>query len=386
MIVRGGEHHLAVAIGDEALDVHLVARAGLLDGTVEREALLAGSLNPLLLKPKPAWSGLRNRLIDLLRAGNQDVRDAGLISGALIKRSDVRMALPFEVGDYVDFYASVEHATNLGKILRPSGEPLLPNYRWIPIGYHGRSGTVAISGTPVHRPSGQRKSSDQDRPSFGPSAMLDFELEMGFVTGAAAPHGRPMTPAEASQAIFGMVLLNDWSARDIQAWEYQPLGPFLGKSFLTTISPWVVTMDALAPFRVDGPRQDPPPLAYLQEREPRAYDITLDASLNNLPIARTNFRGMYWSIGQMLAHVSSNGSSVRAGDLFGSGTVSGSEPGSYGSLIELTWRGRDPIALPDGSVRAFLEDGDEVALRGRCEREGCTPIGFGEVRGRITAS
>jgi fumarylacetoacetase len=384
VIVRDGERHLAVRIGDAAFDLNVAARAGLLDGNAERESLLAPTLNELLAEGSGSWRGVRGRAADLLSEANDEVRTAGLADAAIVDPAGVRTALPIDVRDYVDFYASIEHATNLGKILRPGSEPLLPNYRWMPIGYHGRSSTVVPSGTPVARPRGQRRAPDAD-PVFGPSTMLDFELEVGFITGNANRLGGSLTPDQARGHIFGLVLLNDWSARDIQAWEYQPLGPFLGKSFATTISPWVVTMDALEPYRVPGPVQDPPPLPHLAEREPRAFDIALEASLDGLTISRPNFRAMYWSIAQMLAHVTSNGSRVRAGDLFGSGTVSGSAREAFGSMIELTWRGRDPIALPAGATRAFLEDGDEVVLRGRCARAGLPSIGFGEARGRITA-
>jgi fumarylacetoacetase len=382
-IARDGERHLAVRIGDNALDLNVLARAGLLDGTAERESLLEGTLNAFLAEGSGTWRGVRNRVAALLDESNREVRDANFAEHALVALDEVKSVLPIDVGDYVDFYASIEHATNLRKILRPGGEALLPNYRWIPIGYHGRSSTVVASGTPIARPRGQRKSPDADAPVFGPSTMLDFELEMGFITGDANPMGGSLTPDQARAHIFGMVLLNDWSARDIQAWEYQPLGPFLGKSFATTISPWIVTMDALEPYRVDGPLQEPPPLPHLVQREPRAYDIGLEIELDGAPIARTNFRTMYWSIAQMLAHLTSNGSRVRAGDVFGSGTVSGSQAGTYGSMIELTWRGRDPIALPGGTTRAFLEDGDEVVLRGRAARPGLPTIGFGEARGIV---
>jgi fumarylacetoacetase len=303
--------------------------------------------------------------------------------------------LPFAVADYVDFYSSLEHATNLGKILRPGGEPLLPNWRYLPIGYHGRAGTVIPSGIPVVRPRGQLKPADA-LPVYAPTRSLDFELELGFVTGDGPAPPQPIVPARARDYIFGVALLNDWSARDIQAWEYQPLGPFLAKSFATSLSSWIVTLDALEPFRVAGPLQDPPPLAHLATSEAEAYDIALEVTLGSekmrangthaQTIARTNFRAMYWSMAQQLAHVSSNGASVRAGDLFGSGTISGSAPESYGSMIELTWRGAHPLGLADGSTRAFLEDGDEVVIRGWCEAPGRSRIGFGDVRARIEPS
>jgi fumarylacetoacetase len=280
--------------------------------------------------------------------------------------SDPELGLPFEVADYVDFYSSLDHATNLGRMFRPDAEPLLPNWRHLPVGYHGRSGTVVASGTPVRRPLGQR-------PEFGPSARLDIELEAGFVIGTPSDMGEPVPIERALDHVFGMVLVNDWSARDIQAWEYQPLGPFLGKSFATSVSHWVVPLDELAERRVAREPQDPEPLDYLRE-EPWAYDIALKVELNGSEIASSNTRHLYWSIAQQIAHLTVNGASLRTGDLLATGTISGPERHERGSLIELSWNGEEPIELEDGSTRTFLEDGDEVILRGN-------PLG--EVRGRI---
>jgi fumarylacetoacetase len=295
------------------------------------------------------------------------------LDSELIPLSEVELHMPFRVADYVDFYSSLDHATNLGKILRPGQEPLLPNWRHLPIGYHGRAGTVVVSGTPVKRPSGQRKPPDAETPTFGPSQRLDIELELGFVVGVPSALGEPVPIAHALDHVFGVVLVNDWSARDIQAWEYQPLGPFLGKSFATSISPWVVPLAALEPHHVAAPPQEPEPLDYLRV-EPWAYDIDLEVELNGEVISRTNARHLYWNVEQQVAHVTSNGASLRTGDLLASGTISGPDPGSYGSLIELTWNGERPLELADGTTRTFLEDGDEVALR--------SPL-LGEVRGRI---
>ncbi len=302
------------------------------------------------------------------------------------------MHLPVAVGDYVDFYSSLEHATNIGRIFRPDAEPLLPNYKHVPIGYHGRSGTVVVSGTPVRRPHGQQKPPGASTPSFGPSRLLDVELEMGWLAGPGNALGEPVPADAVREHVFGYVLLNDWSARDIQAWEYVPLGPFLGKSFATSISPWVVTLDALEPFRVAERERDPEPLPYLRAREPWAYDIELELLLQTprmrergeppLTVSRTNPRAMYWTVAQQLAHATSNGATIRPGDLFGTGTISGPEPGSEGSFIELTWRGTRPLALPGGETRAFLEDGDTVIIRGRAVR-GDARVGFGEVVGTI---
>lgn len=389
-----GEPRIGMAIGEHILDLRAVAERGLLDDACDRRLLERPTLNALFAAGREAATALRLRVSALLRRdGNPALRDAGA-DALLVARRDARMHLPLEIGDYVDFYSSLEHATNLGRIFRPDAEPLLPNWRWMPIGYHGRSATVVIDDTPIVRPSGQRKLPDAPVPEFGPTAMLDIELEVGFFTGRANALGVPIRAGEAFDHIAGLVLVNDWSARDIQAWEYQPLGPFLGKSFATTISPWVVTLDALEPFRAANPPQEPPPLEYLRTAgAPAGYDIGLsieiqtprmrDAGRAAHAISRGNFKGMYWNMAQQLAHATVNGAVARPGDLFASGTISGSQADSYGSLIELTWRGRDPIRLPDGETRAFLADGDEVTLRGWCEKPGARRIGFGRARGRI---
>jgi fumarylacetoacetase len=298
------------------------------------------------------------------------------------------MQRPAEIGDYTDFYASIYHATNVGRLFRPDN-PLLPNYKYVPIGYHGRASSIVASGHAVRRPRGQRKDAASEAPAYGPSRSLDCELEVGFFVGGGNPLGEPIPITEAASHIFGLCLVNDWSARDIQAWEYQPLGPFLGKSFATTISPWVVTMEALEPFRTAAfarPAGDPAPLPYLDsaaEREQGGLDITLEVYLGGTLLSRGNFRDLYWTIGQLVAHHTSNGCNLRTGDLLASGTVSGPEPESRGCLLELTRRGEEPVSLRDGSVRRFLEDGDEVVFRGYCEREGCARIGFGECRGVV---
>lgn len=392
---QGAPGRIGVAIGDRIFDLYAAADAGLFDGILSRAVLESHSLDLLLGAGRDAWSALRARLIEVLASGTTQLdgvdRDA-----LLVRQSECRMAMPFHVGDYVDFYSSLEHATNLGKIFRPDGEPLLPNWRWIPIGYHGRSSTIVVDGTTVTRPSGQRKAPAEPAPSFGPSRMLDIELEVGFVTGPGNRMGTRIPVEAARDHIFGLVLVNDWSARDIQAWEYQPLGPFLGKSFATSISPWVVTLDALEPYRVAGPPQDPEPLPYLHCSEPWNYDITLSIELQTQKmreegskpeaLSRSNFKYMYWNMAQQLAHATANGTAVRPGDLYASGTISGPEPGSYGSLIELTWRGARPLRLPNGEERSFLEDGDTITLRGFCEAPGKPRIGFGGVSGTIGAA
>jgi fumarylacetoacetase len=392
----GRAPHIGVAIGDQVLDLYAVARAGFLDDCCEPELLQAPRLNPLLAAGRAIWVPLRQRVSELLRAdGDGCLREAGS-EHFLAARDAVDMHVPMEIGDYVDFYSSIEHATNLGRLFRPNADALLPNWRWIPVGYHGRSSTIVIDGTPVRRPRGQRKSPDAPTPEFGPSRRLDIELEMGFVTGPGNELGTPIAIDDAPEHIFGLVLVNDWSARDIQAWEYQPLGPFLGKSFATTISPWIVTLDALEPFRVEGPRQEPGPMPYLRAEAPWSYAIQLAVELETarmrereiapVTISRTRFNDLYWNVAQQLAHATVNGAVARPGDLFASGTISGSAPGTRGSLIELTWNAERPLTLPDGETRTFLEDGDEVTLRGWCERHGARRIGFGAARGRIEAA
>lgn len=366
-----------VAIGEQIVDLIALHELGVM--RLRRHELDATSLNPFLGPDR--LSAIRTRVSGLLTAGNTEI--SAQADAVLRRQDEVEMLLPVEVGDYVDFYSSEQHATNLGRLFRPDGDPLLPNWKHIPIGYHGRSSTIVPSGTAVRRPSGQRKARDAAAPGFGPSQRLDIELEVGFVTGEANPMGEPIPVDVAERHIAGVVLVNDWSARDIQAWEYQPLGPFLGKSFATTISPWLVTMEALEPYRVAAPDQDPDPLPYLVSPYRRGLAIDLEVILNGTTVAQTSFADMYWTMDQQLAHAASNGAVVRAGDLFASGTVSGSEPGTYGSLLELSWGGAEPIALDDGTTRTFLEDGDMVELRGSCGGGDLPRIGFGSCVGTI---
>ncbi len=382
---------IGIAIGERILDLRVTAEAGHFDAVIERSALCGPTLNALMSFPRERRRALRRRLSELLRVGG----DSTLLEmpDALCEERDARLHLPASIGDYVDFYSSLEHATNLGRLFRPQGEPLLPNWRWIPIGYHGRSATIVPSDTPIRRPRGQRKPPDSACPVFGASTRLDIELEIGFFAGPGNRLGESIPVERAREHIFGCVLVNDWSARDIQAWEYQPLGPFLGKSFATTISPWVVTLEALEPFRVDGPLQAPAPLPYLAQSEAENYEIALTVAIRDArmrergtaaaTISRSSFAAMYWSQAQQLAHASSNGATIAPGDLFASGTISGSIDGTQGSLIELTENGRRPLRLPDGEERSFLEDGDEITLRGRCTRAGYRSIGFGSARGAI---
>jgi fumarylacetoacetase len=396
VVAAPGGHHAATIVGETVVDLYGCSKAGLLDGVADSHLLLQPTLNAFLERGRAAGAALRARLSHLLRVnGDASLRESAT-HALLFERDRVSPLLPVAVGDYVDFYSSLEHATNLGKLFRPGGDPLLPNWRWIPIGYHGRSATLQIDGDPVVRPNGQRKAPDAQAPSFGPSSMLDIELEVGFVTGKGNGRSVPIPIDDAERHIAGLVLVNDWSARDIQAWEYQPLGPFLGKSFATTISPWIVSLDALEPFRIAGPVQTPPPLDYLSATVSSAFDIQLSVELqtatmreNGRPpqrISRTTFAAMYWSMAQQLAHATVNGAQTRAGDLFASGTISGTAPDSYGSLIELTWRGERPLDLGDGETRAFLQNGDEITLRGWCEKPGARRIGFGTARGTIAAA
>ncbi len=391
----GGRPRAGVAIGNRILDLDVIAEAGLFEGhaALPWGVFAHATLNQFLALGRPTWEAVRRRVSELLSFDNREVRDTwGLAEKALVPQPETEMLLPFAVADYVDFYSSLEHATNLGRMFRPDGEPLLPNWRYLPVAYHGRSGTVVPSGTPIVRPRGQVKLGDSP-PQWMATRKLDFELEVGFVVGVGSTLGSRITTAEARNHIFGMLLVNDWSARDIQAFEYQPLGPFLGKSFATSVSPWVVTLDALAPYRVPAPTQDPPVQLYLMTDDDWGLDLDLEVGLITRQmmehereaetISRVNFRHMYWTAPQQLAHLTVNGATARTGDLCASGTVSGSDPGSYGSLIELTENGAVPIELPGDASRTFLEDGDTVVMRGWCGGDGRPRIGFGEVRGTV---
>jgi fumarylacetoacetase len=372
----------AVRIGDHALVLGPLAQARLL-GELPPGIFDGPVLNPFLALGPAAWSATRLRLFELLR-DDAEATGRAAAESALVPLDQAQVALPVAVGDYVDFYSSIEHATNLGRLFRPDAEPLLPNWRHLPVGYHGRASSIVVSGTPVRRPAGQLPPPEAGAaPRFGPSERLDIELELGFVTGPGNALGSPIATAAARKHIFGFVLVNDWSARDIQRWEYVPLGPFLGKSFATSISPWIVPLEALEAARVPAPRQDPEPLRYLRTAEDWALDIALEVSLcaaggEEGVISRTNARGLYWTAPQQLAHATVNGTNVRPGDLYASGTISGAEPGTAGSLIELTWGGREPIDLPGGEQRTFLADGDTVVLRGAAGA-----VSLGEVRGTV---
>ncbi len=394
----GETPRLGVAIGDQILDLAAAARTGLLPENLV-SACRQPTLNALLALGLPVWSVLRSRLSELL---GDDTCPAGdvrtRVQACLVPQRGVTLHLAVQTRDYTDFYASIHHATNVGSMLRPDN-PLLPNYKWIPIGYHGRASSLVVSGTPVRRPHGQLKAADAAAPAFGPCKNLDYELELGAFVGPGNALGERIPLAAAATQLFGVSLLNDWSARDIQTWEYQPLGPFLAKNFATTLSPWVVTFEALAPFRVPAqsrPAGDPAPLPYLIDHRDAAHgglDLTLEVWLltakmrlsGEAPfrVSRGNFHTMYWTLGQLLAHHASNGCNLSPGDLLGSGTVSGPTRDSRGCLLEYTWRGTDPLRLPNGEERKFLADGDEVILRGYAERPGARRIGLGECRGLI---
>ena len=375
-----------VAIGDQVLDLAALERDGLIEAS-GTQVFSEDALNPFMERGPDVWRRVRVRLTDLLsEGGTPAVRDnAGRY---LLALTDVTLHLPFRITEYTDFYAGRQHAFNVGTMFRGPENALPPNWLHIPIGYNGRASSVVVSGTNFHRPNGQLKAPDADAPTFGPSRRLDIELEMGAVVGTGNPLGRPVTPAEADAMIFGYVLLNDWSARDIQAWEYQPLGPFQGKAFCTTISPWVVTCAALEPFRTVTPEREKPLLPYLSEPGPMLYDIALEVGLTpagsdeETVLSRPNYSTMYYSAAQQLAHHTSSGCPMRPGDLLGSGTISGETPDSYGSLLEMSWGGKTPITLPNGNVRRFLEDGDRITLRGHATGDGYR-IGFGDCTGMI---
>ncbi|HTJ71901.1 MAG TPA: fumarylacetoacetase [Actinospica sp.] len=376
---RGRAPQIAIAIGTHALPLGAAAEAGLFDGVVPDTAILtAPSLDRLLAAGPAAWHAVRARAAELLG----DSAHAAAVRPLLLDLDAVSNPLPFTVADYVDFYSSRDHAENLGRIFRPNGEALMPNWTHLPIGYHGRSGTVVVSGTPIVRPHGQRLPAPGAEPVFGPTTRLDIEAEVGFVVGVPSRMGQSVSVDEFADHVFGAVLVNDWSARDIQAWEYQPLGPFLGKSFATSVSPWIVPLEALADARVAPPRQDPVPLPHLLG-DHWGYDLSLRVDLNGTTVSRPPFAGLYWTAAQQLAHMTSNGASLRTGDLFASGTVSGPERGQRGSFIELTWNGAEPLQLADGSTRSFLADGDTVVLSGSAPGPGGTRIGFGAVTGTI---
>ena len=379
---------VGVAIGDQILDLAVLEREGLVAAGDAKGVFAQGAINPFMALGPEVWSRTRARISELLRHDNAELRDnASLRAKALVPQREAKLHLPLRVEGFTDFYSSKEHATNVGIMFRDKSNPLLPNWLHIPIGYNGRASTVVVSGTAIHRPCGQLKPPTAEVPSFGPCKRLDFELEMGVVVGQSSKMGDRLSEAEADAMIFGFVLLNDWSARDIQQWEYVPLGPFQAKAFATSISPWIVTREALEPFRVHGPQQDPAPLPYLQQSRPNNYDLTLDVGVKSARmrtperICRTNFKYMYWSSVQQLVHHASSGCAMTTGDLLGSGTISGADKDQRGSLLELSWGGAEPLALGE-ERRTFLEDGDSLSIAGWCQGDGYR-VGFGDVEGTI---
>jgi fumarylacetoacetase len=384
---------IGTRIGEYAIDLGAFHQLGYFNGIpLTDDIFMQDSLNDFIADGRKTWRLVRNRIADVFDTENDTLRNNKEHKNIIIfDVNEVEMLLPIDVGDYTDFYSSKEHATNVGAMFRGKDNALMPNWLHIPVAYHGRSSSIVVSGTNIHRPYGQSLPNGETTPIFEPSKRLDMELEMAFITTAANELGKPIDINEAEEYIFGMVLLNDWSARDIQKWEYVPLGPFLGKNFASTISPWIVTLDALEPFRCESPKQDFTPLPYLQQKKTNnSFDIKLQAFLETEngdinTLSESNFKYLYWSMSQQLTHHASNGCNVRAGDLLGSGTISGPTKNSYGSMLELTWGGKNPITLNDGTLRAFFNNGDNIILRGYCQNEK-TRIGFGKCTGKILPS
>lgn len=380
---------IGTRIGNCAIDMGALQQLGYFEGIeLTDDMFMQDTLNDFISDGKKTWRLVRNRLADLFDENNPKLRDNKSHREIVIFNvEDIEMLLPVQIGDYTDFYSSKEHATNVGKMFRDPENALLPNWLHIPVGYHGRSSTIVPSGIPVHRPYGQTLPNGETSPVFGPSRLVDFELETAFITTDANLMGEPIPVEEAEDHIFGMVLFNDWSARDIQKWEYVPLGPFLAKNFASSISPWIVTMDALEPFRVKGPEQSPEPLPYLQQKGEKAFDINLEVIIKpenseETVVSRSNFKYMYWSMAQQLAHHTINGCRVNSGDMMGSGTISGPTEDSFGSMLELTWGGQKPLKMKDGSERKFINDNDTVIIRGFCQKDKLR-IGFGEVSSKL---
>ena len=380
---------IGTRIGDTAIDLGALHQLGYFDNIpLTEDIFLQDTLNDFIADGRQTWRAVRNRIADIFDANNNSLRsNAAHKEVVLFRLDEIEMQLPVHIGDYTDFYASKEHATNVGTMFRGAENALMPNWLHLPVGYHGRSSTIIPSGIPVHRPQGQTLPNGSENPVFGPSKLVDFELEMAFITTNANDIGEPIPIEDAESYIFGLVLFNDWSARDIQKWEYVPLGPFLSKNFASSISPWIITLDALEPFRTAGPEQSPEPLPYLQFSGNRSFDIKLEAAIQPIDaqetvVTRSNFKYLYWNMAQQLAHHSVNGCRINAGDMMGSGTISGPDPSSYGSMLELSWRGEKPVVLTNDQSRKFIEDYDTVIMRGYCENKG-TRIGFGEVRSQL---
>lgn len=401
---------VGVAIGDQVLDLLELKKTGVFNAlNFDTNVFAKSSLNDFIALGKKTTSAVRARISKLLEERNPELRDDEKTKAKVLhKMKDVQMLLPIEIGDYTDFYSSMEHARNVGTMFRDPANALLPNWKHLPVGYHGRASSIVVSGTDFHRPKGQMKPTDSEVPVFGPTKQLDFELEMAFIIGKSTKLGDSVTTKDAEDYIFGMTLFNDWSARDIQSWEYVPLGPFLGKNFCSSVSPWVVTMDALEPFRVAGPKQEPAVLPYLEYSGNKNYDINLEVYIDPTPplkptagserssnaqapfrdeanstlVSRSNFKYMYWNMAQQLAHHTVNGCNIRIGDLMASGTISGPTSESYGSMLEISWKGTKPVKMNDGTERKFINDNDTVIMKGYAEKDGVR-VGFGEVKGRV---
>lgn len=376
-------------IGDQVIDLNALFILGYLDNLPFTNAdFNTDSLNKLMKKGKKATTDLRNRISKLFDKENNDLSsNAHHVQQVVFTVEQTEMCMPVQVGDYTDFYSSRDHATNVGTMFRDPDNALLPNWLWIPVGYHGRASSIIPSGTAIRRPKGQQKPSEDENPVFGPCKLLDFELEMAFVTFDGKPLGDSISTKEAKDYIFGMCIMNDWSARDIQKWEYVPLGPFLAKSFASSVSPWIVTMDALEPFSIEGPEQEPEVLDYLKYEGDHHYDINLEVGIipensEETVVCKSNYKHMYWNMAQQLAHHSVNGCNIRCGDMMASGTISGPTPDSFGSMLEISWKGTKPVKLKDGSERKFIQDSDTVVMRGHCEKDGVR-IGFGEVSTKV---
>lgn len=387
--VNGDKERPASRIGNFAIDLKALFVLGYLENLqFELADFDTDILNPMMRKGKTAMRELRNRLSKLFSTEYDDLKNnQHHVDQVLIAMDNVKMCMPVQIGDYTDFYSSREHATNVGTMFRDPNNALLPNWLWLPVGYHGRSSSVIISGEPIYRPKGQTKPDPDKDPVFGPTQRLDFELETGFITFDGKALGDTISTEEAEDFIFGKVLFNDWSARDIQTWEYVPLGPFLAKNFASSISPWIVTLDALQPFKVEGPKQEPEVMDYLKFDGQKSYDINLEVLIQpenaeETLICKSNYKFMYWNMAQQLAHHTVNGCNVRCGDMMGSGTISGPTPDSYGSMLELAWKGTKPLKMSDGTERKFIHDHDTVIMRGYCEKDGVR-IGFGEVSTKV---
>ena len=380
---------VATAIGDQVLDLSILHEVGLLEGLGLPSGIFSKStLNDFMELGKATTRKVRDRISDLLEEGNAELKDNEKLKSTVFHDIDaVEMLMPVRVPNYTDFYSSEQHAFNVGTMFRGPENALMPNWKHIPVGYHGRASSIVVSGTPFHRPKGQTKADDADVPSFGPCRLLDFELEMAYITCKENALGDAVSTKEAEDYIFGFVMLNDWSARDIQKWEYVPLGPFLAKNFASHVSPWIVTMDALEPFMVEGPDQDPEVLPYLKYDKPTHFDVKLQVGIQpeageEQVVTNSNFKHMYWNVRQQLAHHTVNGCNMQVGDMYGSGTISGPDESAYGSMLELSWRGSKPIPMKDGSERKFIQDGDTVIMRGHAEKDGVR-VGFGEVKAKV---